>query len=102
MWNPAIAIAVVIPILGEPEVIATDAGPAEHFPILGYEEGVHVNMAEEDMTPALEAWRVTPATPRFALAGVETAYLRFDDEDAAQAAAQGAGLWLEPPVEEVE
>lgn len=42
--------------------------------------GFHRNIPESLMTPALEPFRVRPADPAEVLAGIETAFLRFDSE----------------------
>ena len=65
-------------------------------------DGWHANVPARDMTPALEAYRVTPAHPRNVYAGdIEgTAFLRFDDEAEGVAALIGAGLIAADPGDE--
>jgi hypothetical protein len=68
-----------IPILSEPDKDGMQT-------LLGYEPGYHVNIALQDLTPELEAFRVFPSHLRRVFAGDDpadprgTVALRFADE----------------------
>lgn len=71
-----------IPILSEPDKDGMQT-------LLGYEPGYHVNIALQDLTPELEAFRVFPSQLRRVFAGDDpadpkwTVALRFESEDEA-------------------
>ncbi len=68
-----------IPILSEPDKDGMQT-------LLGYEPGYHVNIALQDLTPELEAFRVFPSHMRRVFAGDSpekpqwTVALRFENE----------------------
>jgi hypothetical protein len=87
---------ITIPIYGEPD---ENGAPT----ITGYVSGVHFNVARSALTPALEAYEVTPdpSTPARIWAGDVrredgtwglTAFLKFDTQAQAEAALTAAGL----------
>jgi len=72
-----------IPILSEPDKDGMQT-------LLGYEPGYHVNIALQDLTPELEAFRVFPSQLRRVFAGDDpadpkwTVALKFADEKTAR------------------
>jgi hypothetical protein len=68
-----------IPILSEPDKDGMQT-------LLGYEPGYHVNIALQDLTPELEAFRVFPSQLRRVFAGDDpekpawTVALKFEEE----------------------
>jgi len=68
-----------IPILSAPDKDGMQT-------LLGYEPGYHVNIALQDLTPELEAFRVFPSAMRRVFAGDDpadpkwTVALKFEDE----------------------
>lgn len=85
-----------IPIYGEPDASGIPT-------ITGHVPGVHFNVARSALTPALDAFEVTPdpSTPARIWAGdvrrpdgtwTLTAFLKFDTQAQAEAALTAAGL----------
>ena len=70
---------IIIPLLSEPDKDGMQT-------LLGYEPGYHVNIALQDLTPELEAFRVLPRQMRRVFAGDDpenpqwTVALKFADE----------------------
>ena len=70
---------IIIPLLSEPDKDGMQT-------LLGYEPGYHVNIALQDLTPELEAFRVFPSQMRRVFAGDDpadpqwTVALKFADE----------------------
>lgn len=103
-WNPNIVAVVQVPILGELETVTIEIGgesvEVTQRPVTGYQDGVHLNIPASFVTPAMEEYLVEPETPVAVIAGVETAFLHFDDEE--QAREVCPHLWLEPAPEPAE
>jgi len=74
---------IIIPTFGPPDAEGVR-------PVTGYEPGYHVNIALQDLTPELEAFRVFPSQLRRVFAGDDpadpkwTVALKFADEKTAR------------------
>jgi len=96
MWNPALVDGPIqVPVFADaPQTVTTDDGMEMTVPVVtGYVDGYHLNVAPEAVTKAAAKYAIEPAAPVRVIAGGETVFLKFPDEETAKSALPA--LWIE-------